>query len=73
MNFTKIITAIDTHTEGNPERVVTGGIPSIPGKTMLEKSKYVRDHMDYLRTLLVHEPRGNNNMYAALLVPPHRG
>jgi proline racemase/trans-L-3-hydroxyproline dehydratase len=70
MNFTKIITAIDTHTEGNPERVVTGGIPPIPGKTMLEKSKYARDHMDYLRTMLVHEPRGNNNMYAALLVPP---
>jgi proline racemase len=70
MNFTKIITAIDTHTEGNPERVVTGGIPSISGKTMLEKSKYVRDHMDYLRTMLVHEPRGHSNMYAALLVPP---
>ena len=70
MNFTKIITAIDTHTEGNPERVVTGGIPSIPGKTMLEKSKYARDRLDYLRTMLVHEPRGNNNMYAALLVPP---
>ena len=70
MNFTKIITAIDTHTEGNPERVVTGGIPPIPGKTMLEKSKYVRDHLDHLRTLLVDEPRGHNNMYAALLVPP---
>ena len=70
MNFTKIITAIDTHTEGNPERVVTGGIPPIPGKTMLEKSKYARDHLDYLRTMLVHEPRGNDNMYAALLVPP---
>ena len=70
MNFTKIITAIDTHTEGNPERVVTGGIPSIPGKTMLEKSKYARDNLDYLRTMLVHEPRGHSNMYAALLVPP---
>jgi proline racemase/trans-L-3-hydroxyproline dehydratase len=70
MNFTRIITAIDTHTEGNPERVVTGGIPPIPGKTMLEKSKYVRDHLDHLRTLLVDEPRGHNNMYAALLVPP---
>jgi proline racemase len=70
MNFTKIITAIDTHTEGNPERVVTGGIPSIPGETMLEKSKYARDNLDYLRTLLVHEPRGHSNMYAALLVPP---
>jgi proline racemase/trans-L-3-hydroxyproline dehydratase len=70
MNFIKIISAIDTHTEGNPERVVTGGIPSIPGKTMLEKSKFARDNLDYLRTMLVHEPRGHSNMYAALLVPP---
>lgn len=70
MNFTKIITAIDTHTEGNPERIVTGGIAPIPGASMLEKSKYVRTHRDELRTLLVHEPRGHSNMYAALLVPP---
>jgi len=70
MKFDKLITAIDTHTEGNPERMVTGGIPFIPGKTMLEKSKYVRNNLDYLRTLLVHEPRGHSNMYAALLVPP---
>lgn len=70
MNFKKIITAIDAHTEGNPERVVTGGIPPIPGKTMLEKSWYARENLDYLRTMLVHEPRGHSNMYAALLVPP---
>ena len=70
MKFDKLITAIDAHTEGNPERVVTGGTPLIPGKTMLEKSKYVRNNLDYLRTLLVHEPRGHSNMYAALLVPP---
>jgi proline racemase/trans-L-3-hydroxyproline dehydratase len=72
MDFTKIISAIDTHTEGNPERVVTGGIPAIPGTTMLEKSKYARDNLDHLRTLLVHEPRGHSNMYAALLIPPAR-
>ncbi|HDM09977.1 MAG: proline racemase family protein [Deltaproteobacteria bacterium] len=70
MKFQRLITAIDVHAEGNPERVVTGGIPFIPGKTMLEKSKYVRDNLDHLRTLLVHEPRGHNNMYAALLTPP---
>ena len=70
MKFDKLITAIDTHTEGNPERVVTGGIPFIPGKTMLEKSKYTRDNLDYIRTLLVYEPRGHSNMYASLLVPP---
>jgi proline racemase len=37
---------------------------------MHEKSKYARDNLDYLRTLLVHEPRGHSKMYAALLVPP---
>lgn len=70
MNIKKVLTAIDAHTEGNPERVVTSGIPVIPGKTMLEKSKYARDNLDYLRRLLVHEPRGHANMYAALLVAP---
>jgi len=70
MKFTRMLTAIDAHTEGNPERVVTGGIPSISGRTMLEKSKYARDNLDYLRTLLVDEPRGHSNMYAALIVPP---
>ena len=69
MNFKKMLMAIDAHTEGNPERVVTGGIPPIPGKTMLEKSKYVRDNLDHLRTLLVYEPRGHSNMYASLVVP----
>lgn len=73
MESDRLITAVDAHAGGNPERVVTGGIPFIPGKTMLEKSKYVRDHLDYLRTLLVHEPRGHSNMYAALLVPPCDG
>lgn len=70
MRFKRLISAVDAHAEGNPERVVIGGVPPIPGDTMLEKSKYVRDHMDYLRTLLVHEPRGHGNMYASLVVPP---
>ena len=70
MNFKKMIMTIDAHTEGNPERVVTGGIPPIPGRTMLEKSKYARDNLDYIRTLLVNEPRGHSNMYASFVVPP---
>jgi proline racemase len=70
MRFDKLLTAIDAHTEGNPERVVVSGIPRIPGESMLEKARFVRDNMDYLRTLLVYEPRGHSNMYASLLVPP---
>jgi len=70
MKFSRIFTAIDSHTGGNAERVVIGGAPPIPGETMLEKLKYVRDHLDHLRTFLVHEPRGHSNMFASLLTPP---
>ena len=70
MNFKRLLSAIDSHTGGNPERVVISGVPPIPGETMLEKAKYVYDNLDHLRTLLVHEPRGHGNMYAALVVPP---
>ncbi len=70
MKFKRVLSAIDSHTGGNAERVVIGGVPPIPGKTMLEKLKYVRDHMDFLRTLLVHEPRGHSNMFASLLTAP---
>jgi proline racemase len=70
MKFNRIFSVIDSHTGGNAERVVISGVPPIPGKTMLEKLKYVRDHLDFLRTLLVHEPRGHSNMFASLLTPP---
>jgi len=70
MKFNKMITAIDAHTEGNPERVVVAGIPVIPGESMLEKANFVRENLDHLRTLMVYEPRGHSNMYASLIIPP---
>ncbi|MGE5485515.1 MAG: proline racemase family protein [Ignavibacteriales bacterium] len=70
MRFSRMLTVVDAHTEGNPERVVISGIPSIPGATMLEKARFVQDHMDHLRTFLINEPRGHANMYAALVIPP---
>jgi len=70
MKFSRMLTAVDSHTGGNAERVVIGGVPPIPGNTMLEKLKYVRRNIDYLRTFLCHEPRGHGNMYASLLTPP---
>jgi proline racemase len=64
--------AIDTHAAGNAEWVVIGGVPHIPGSTMLEKARHVRKNLDHLRTLLVQEPRGHGNMYASFVVPPTR-
>jgi trans-L-3-hydroxyproline dehydratase len=64
------LTVIDMHTGGEPLRIVTGGYPSIPGGTILEKRAWVRDNLDHLRKILIFEPRGHYDMYGALLVEP---
>lgn len=70
MRFKEMLTTVDLHTEGGPVRVVTGGIPNIPGKTMLEKRDFARQNLDYLRTALVNEPRGHDSMWACIMTPP---
>ncbi len=61
------ITTIDMHTGGEPLRIFTGGLPEIPGKTILEKRRYFRDHLDHLRTGIIFEPRGHADMYGAII------
>ena len=68
-NYLRIKT-IDAHTEGEPLRVITGGFPEIQGNTILEKRKYLKEHLDHLRTALMWEPRGHSDMYGCILTPP---
>ena len=67
MKFERLMTTIDAHAEGMPIRLVTGGIPNIPGQTMAEKRDFVKQNLDHLRTFLVYEPRGHTNMFASIL------
>jgi len=71
VRFERMITTIDTHTGGEPTRTVIGGFPRIPGKTVSEKMLYLRDQMDWLRTMLMHEPRGHSVMSGAILTEPN--
>jgi proline racemase len=64
------LTSVDVHTAGEPLRIVTGGLPPIPGGTMLEKRRHAREHLDHLRTALLWEPRGHADMYGAILTEP---
>ncbi|OAR22625.1 proline racemase [Streptomyces sp. ERV7] len=64
--------AVDSHTEGMPTRVITGGVGVIPGATMAEKRLHFLDRLDDLRTLLMYEPRGHASMSGAILQPPTR-
>jgi proline racemase len=72
MRSEMVIHAVDTHTEGMPTRVVTGGVGVLPGATMAERrTLFIRDRDD-LRTLLMYEPRGHAAMSGAILQPPTR-
>jgi proline racemase len=68
----RAITAVDSHTEGMPTRVITGGVGPIPGATMAERRLHFMAHMDDLRLLLMREPRGHGAMSGAILQPPSR-
>ena len=72
MRARKVFTAIDTHTEGMPTRIVTSGFPPLPGDTMLQRSQHVANQLDGWRRLLMYEPRGHQAMSGAILTPPIR-
>ncbi|MFJ6796836.1 proline racemase family protein [Streptomyces sp. NPDC091268] len=72
MRTRHIYHAVDSHTEGMPTRVITGGVGVIPGATMADKRLHFIEHMDRLRTLLMYEPRGHSAMSGAILQPPTR-
>ncbi len=64
------IKTVDLHTGGEPLRVYYDGLPEVKGKTILEKRKYFKDHLDYIRTGTMFEPRGHADMYGALITEP---
>src|SRR5215210_3877206 len=65
-----VLTAIDAHTAGEPLRIITGGLPELPGATMLERRNYLQQNYDHLRRALLWEPRGHYDMYGAVVTPP---
>ncbi|XP_007891512.2 trans-L-3-hydroxyproline dehydratase [Callorhinchus milii] len=67
-----VLSVLDMHTGGEPLRIVTGGFPPVHGAHILAKRRYVRDRLDHLRRLLLFEPRGHYDMYAALPVASER-
>ncbi len=72
MRTKRVFHAVDSHTEGMPTRVVTGGVGVIPGATMAERREHFMANLDHVRTLLMYEPRGHSAMSGAILQPPTR-
>jgi 4-hydroxyproline epimerase len=66
----KRIHVIDSHTAGEPTRLVTGGGPSLQGESAAEKLECLRQHHDLFRSAVVNEPRGSDVLVGGILVEP---
>lgn len=70
MNNVSTLHIIDSHTGGEPTRVVTDGFPFLPGETLSDKLANFRAEYDHLRSAIVREPRGHDAIVGALLCEP---
>lgn len=64
------IKIIDSHTAGEPTRVIYDGFPSLQGTSLKEKKEDFEKQFDYLRKALILEPRGSDIVVGALLCKP---
>jgi proline racemase len=65
-----MVTTVDYHTAGEPFRIVSGGVPSLRGATIMEKRRDAQQSLDHIRQLLVYEPRGHADMYGGFVTEP---
>lgn len=70
MLINRMIKYIETHTAGSPTRHLLGGAPRMEGGSIPEKMAYMRGNHDWLRRLVMMEPRGHSGMSGALYVEP---
>ncbi|MFT5732951.1 MAG: 4-hydroxyproline epimerase [Planctomycetota bacterium] len=67
----EIIEVIDSHTGGEPTRVIVAGGPELGSGPLAERLARFRDRFDHLRTRVMNEPRGSEAWVGALLCEPH--
>jgi len=68
--FPAAIEVVDSHTEGEPTRVVIDGWPTCDGESMQARRDFLEAHHDHLRQAVVCEPRGHDAVVGALLTSP---
>jgi proline racemase len=69
MRVGKVIHCVDAHAEGEPSRIVVGGVLDIPGTTMLDKMRHLEREADWLRRVILFEPRGMAPLSGDIVLP----
>lgn len=70
MRITQALTTVEVHTGGEAFRIVTSGLPRMPGKTIVARRAWLKENADHIRRALVFEPRGHADMYCGYLTEP---
>jgi proline racemase len=70
MRSDRVLSTIDFHTAGIGMRLLTSGLPRLPGATIEEKRRWFQEHLDDLRTGLCLEPRGHRGLLIAVKTEP---
>jgi 4-hydroxyproline epimerase len=66
----ELMRVIDSHTEGEPTRVVISGGPELGGGPLRERVRRFRETADAFRRMVILEPRGSEAVVGALLCEP---
>ena len=66
----RVLQVVDSHTCGQPTRVIVGGAGIAPGTDPRTAREILRDRRDWIRRVSVLEPRGHRSMFAAVLLAP---
>lgn len=70
LNHLQRVSIIDSHTGGEPTRVVIGGGPDLGGGSLRERRARLREQYDGFRSAVINEPRGSDVIVGALLCEP---
>ena len=70
MKIGKLVAVVDSHTCGEPTRIVIGGAPVLKGHSMADKWNDFRENHNDFRRFIMMEPRGHANMFGAVMVLP---
>lgn len=69
MKFSKSLKVVGVHAEGEVGNVIVGGFGQIPGETMFDKRNYLANERDWMRQLILREPRGQMARNANIIIP----
>ncbi|EBA16638.1 B-cell mitogen related protein [Roseobacter sp. SK209-2-6] len=70
MRASRILQAVEAHAEGEPGRVITGGMPLLKGASVFEKMQDMAANHDEIRLMMLREPRGNPGLCGNAIVAP---